>query len=86
MLKVEFCYQLKNWRFTVFYYQNLYLFGCLSFLFVKELNFYISQKAYNDIIKQIMTDPSGIMENYLALGIQSGLKTGDYYPRLRLEQ
>ena len=47
---------------------------------------FIDSRHYNDIIKQIMTDPSGNRKIRLALGIQSGLKTVDYYPRLRLGQ
>ena len=35
---------------------------------------FYSQYAYNDIIKQIMTDPSANRKIHLALGIQSGLE------------
>ena len=33
---------------------------------------------YNDLIKQIMTDPSANRKIHLALGIQSGLEKLDY--------
>ena len=56
LLKSAFlCNSALNKLFKICIYLDV-----LVFLFVEELYFYISQKAYNDIIKQIMTDPSCI--------------------------